>query len=65
MNWSDIITKIQSHGVTQDEIASEVGTSQGHISDILAGRRGNLRFELGQNLTAMLARLERKARKAA
>lgn len=66
MNWSDVIKEIQANGATQDEIAEEVCTSQGHISDLLSGKRGKrLGYELGKRLIAMRDRLAKKARKAA
>jgi transcriptional regulator with XRE-family HTH domain len=65
MNWSDLIKEIQTHGLTQSEIASEVGTSQGHISDLLSDRRGKrMGYQLGKNLVSLRTRLERKAKAA-
>jgi hypothetical protein len=57
-NWQDIIKRIEAQGKTQVDIAAEVGTSQGHISDLRTGRRGKrIGFEIGRNLTAMHDRL--------
>lgn len=65
IKWSEIIKGIQSHGWTQAEIADEVGTSQGYISDLLSDRRGKrMGYQLGKNLLDLSARLERR-RKAA
>lgn len=65
MNWSELIKDIQTHGWTQAEIADEVGTSQGHISDLLTDRRGKrLGYQIGKNLVALRARLARKAKAA-
>jgi transcriptional regulator with XRE-family HTH domain len=39
MNIQTIISKLQDHGLTQSEIATVGGLSQGQISDLLRGRR--------------------------
>lgn len=40
MNWPQIIEEIQSHGLTQKQIADAIGISQGYISDLKNGERG-------------------------
>lgn len=66
MDWPKVITSIKAHGLTQTEIASEVGASVGHISDLLNGKRGKrIGHQLGERLLDLRDRLARKARKAA
>lgn len=61
MNWPNVIKEIQAHGITQAEIAEEIGTSQGHISDLLGGKRGKrLSYELGRKLYVMRERLAKQ-----
>ena len=56
MNWTSIISELQEQGLTQAEIARLVGTSQGHISGLGAGKRGKrLGFEIGQRLLGLHA----------
>lgn len=62
MDWKTLILEIKSHGWTQDAIAAEVGTSQGHISDLETGKRGKrLSFDLAQRLLALRDRLTKEA----
>lgn len=68
MDWKNIILEIKAHGLTQAAIAAEIGTSQGHVSDIETGKRGKrLSFELAQNLIELRDRLrkERRGKKVA
>lgn len=68
MDWKNIILEIKAHGLTQAAIAAEIGTSQGHISDIETGKRGKrLSFELAQKLIGLRDRLrkEKKSMEAA
>ena len=62
IDWSKIIVDLQASGMTQSEIAEKAECSQGHISDLLNGRRGKaVSYAVGCRLLA----LHRKAAKAA
>lgn len=66
MNWSEIIIDIKSFGLSQGEIAAECGISDGHVSDILHGRRGKrLGYSVGEKLIAMHKRVSRRKKKVA
>jgi transcriptional regulator with XRE-family HTH domain len=65
MNWKNIIQRAQDQGLTQTEIAVAVGTSQGHINDLLHGRRGSrIGFAIGQALLDMDKRMAETASEA-
>lgn len=52
--------------MTQAAIADEVGTSQGHISDLETGKRGKrLSFDLAQKLISLRDRLRAEEARAA
>lgn len=58
IKWHEIIQRIEAQGKTQSDIANEIGTSQGHVSDLRSGRRGKrIGFSIGRNLLAMHDRL--------
>lgn len=58
--WNEIIGDIVASGMTQQEIAALVGTSQGHVSDILRGRRGKrVSFEIATRILALHKRRQR------
>lgn len=50
--WEKIISDLIASGLTQREIASRVGISQAHVSDLSLGRRGKrIGFEVGKALS--------------
>lgn len=66
MNWKNLIAQLQDAGLTQTEIASKCGTSQGTIGDLAAGRSTEPRFGLGTALLALLSeQRENELRQAA
>lgn len=59
--WSEIITRAESLGLTQTDIAIECGASQSHISDLRNGKKGKrIGFDLAQALLALDQRLTDK-----
>lgn len=48
--FSSIVKELIDSGLTQSEIAKKCSTSQGHISDILSGRRKCPNWILGDAL---------------
>lgn len=64
MNWKNLIAQLQDAGLTQTEIASRCGTSQGTIGDLAAGRSTEPRFGLGSALIALLNTVSQKNREA-
>lgn len=65
MDVKSTVLEIKAFGLTQQAIAEEVGTSQGHISDFETGRRGKRpSFEIAQKLIALRDRLRRETNDA-
>lgn len=55
-DWPDLIKGIESTGMTQQQIADAIPTSQGHISDLRSGRRGKrLSYDTARKLLALAA----------
>ena len=50
MNWKLIISDLKDCGVTQMQIASLCGSSQGHISELLTGKCKQPNWQLGDAL---------------
>lgn len=70
MDWKTRINYLTSEaGMTQSQIAEEIGSSQPHVSDLASGKRGKrLSFDVGQRLCALYERKRKalnRARKAA
>jgi transcriptional regulator with XRE-family HTH domain len=55
MNWIDLITQLNAHGLTQQQIAAACGCGQTTISEIAAGKTKDPRYGLGQKLIDLLA----------
>lgn len=66
MNWKERIAYLTTEaGMTQGQIAEEIGASQPHVSDLASGKRGKrLGFEIGQRLVALYDRKRRAANRA-
>lgn len=62
IDWPKIIREIQESGLTQAAIAEKADCSQGHISDLLNGRRGK---QVSYTVGCKLIALHRKVAKAA
>ena len=54
MNWKKLIRDLQALGVTQVQMAERCNCAQTTISDIVNGRTGNPRWEIGAGLLALL-----------
>lgn len=51
MNWQQMIIDLEKSGLKQVEIGRLSGCSQGQVSDLKLGRRGErLSYEIGDNL---------------
>lgn len=50
MQWKDYIAAIAAHGLTQSQIAKEVGCGQATISDLASGKTREPRASLGMAL---------------
>lgn len=57
MNWKSIIQDLCSSGLTQAQIASEVGVKQPTIAGILSGAQKDMRWANGERLRTLHARL--------
>lgn len=62
--WQDIIKYLVSRGLSQRDIAKQVGVSQAHICDLANGKRGKrIGYELGQKLNDLHARELRRQKR--
>lgn len=66
MDWKTRINYLTDEaGMTQGQIAEEIGSSQSHVSDLASGKRGKrLGFEIGQRLVALYDRKLRAANRS-
>jgi transcriptional regulator with XRE-family HTH domain len=53
MDWKSIITDLRNAGMTQKEIADEMGGGDSRVSEVLSGRIKSLRYEHGQALVRL------------
>lgn len=60
MNWKQIIDEIKSTGMTQREIADEIGVSVGALSELKDGKICDPRWSRGDALLALHRKLRRK-----
>jgi predicted XRE-type DNA-binding protein len=66
MDWIRLLSDLTASGLTQAEIASEVGVTQSSISDLKRGTTTRPNFELGNKLVQLHKRVMREvAAKAA
>lgn len=56
MNWKSIVQELCSSGLTQAQIASEVGVKQSTIAGILSGAQKDMRWGNGERLRGLHAR---------
>lgn len=61
MNWKSIIHELCSHGLTQAQIAAEVGVKQSTIAGILSGAQKDMRWQNGERLRALHVRVSTEA----
>lgn len=57
MNWKSIIQDLRSYGLTQAQIADEVGVKQSTVAGILSGAQKDMRWQNGERLRALHVRL--------
>lgn len=62
MNMQAIVQALIAGGLTQTEIATKCGCTQGRISEIANGKAKTVTFELGMALVDLHKRMARKAR---
>ena len=65
MNWTSIIQDLLGAGMTQVEIANCCDTGQGHISDLMRGKRRQPGWDLGNRLLSLHAERCGKSEKVA
>ncbi len=54
MDWSKIIAALQESGMSQQQIADEIGSSQSYVSELLSGRKGKrLDYRIGSRLQSL------------
>ena len=64
MDWKKLISDIQACGFSQAAIGAEIGKSQVWVADVLRGRYDDVKWNDGQALIALRAKLA-KQKKAA
>ncbi|MGE8627686.1 helix-turn-helix domain-containing protein [Achromobacter denitrificans] len=57
MNWKSIIQDLRSYGLTQAQIAAEVGVKQSTVAGILSGAQKDMRWQTGERLRALHVRV--------
>ena len=57
MNWTLLISDLKSHGLSENQIAAEVGCGQASINEIGGGKTTNPRYNLGRALVELHARV--------
>ncbi|MBB2928363.1 helix-turn-helix domain-containing protein [Paraburkholderia silvatlantica] len=57
MNWKLLLAQLAEQGVTQVQIAAEIGVRQSTVSGLASGAQSSLRWEVGERLIALHARL--------
>lgn len=57
MDWKLIIQELCSHGLTQAQIAAEIGVKQSTIAGILSGAQQDMRWKNGEQLRGLHARV--------
>lgn len=53
MNWQELIKKLIDGGMTQQQIADQIGVSQSVISELSTGKATRPRFETGAALIGL------------
>ena len=61
MNWTNLITDLIGLGMTQAEIAADIGVKQPTISGILSGTQKDMRWQNGERLRQLHARMKATA----
>ncbi|WP_041702826.1 hypothetical protein [Pseudogulbenkiania sp. NH8B] len=59
MNWKSLIAELLKAGMTQKQIADEVGCTQPCIAGLATGRRGKqVSYDIGSKLVALSERMK-------
>lgn len=61
MDWKNLIQELVSCGMTQAQIASEIGVTQPTIAGIVSGDQKDMRWATGEKLRKLHRREMRKA----
>ncbi|MFY4261485.1 hypothetical protein ACOTCG_28110 [Achromobacter xylosoxidans] len=64
MDWKTIIQELGSLGLTQAQIAAEVDLKQSTIAGILSGAQKDMRWQNGERLRQLHARMKAAAQAA-
>lgn len=65
MDWKSIIQDLGSRGLTQAQIAAEVGVRQSTIAGILKGAQSDMRWQNGERLRSLHKRMCKKRKEPA
>ncbi|CAB3858898.1 MULTISPECIES: helix-turn-helix domain-containing protein [Achromobacter] len=65
MDWKSIIQDLCSLGLTQEQIAVEVGLKQPTIAGILSGAQKDMKWQNGERLRALHCRLAQQPNEGA
>ncbi|QBQ99223.1 helix-turn-helix domain-containing protein [Paraburkholderia pallida] len=57
MNWKLLLARLAEQGITQVQIAAEIGVRQSTVSGLASGAQSSLRWEVGQRLIGLHDRL--------
>lgn len=57
MDWKNIIAELQKSGMSQSQIATEIGKSQAWVSAVLAGSYDDLKWGDGEALRILHAKI--------
>lgn len=55
MDWNNLVTQIKDTGMTQAQIAKEVGVSEGTLSELCSGKVSEPKWSRGAALIALHA----------
>ena len=55
MDWNKIVTEIKAHGLTQAQIADEIGVSVGTLSELCSGKVAEPKWSKGDALLGLHA----------
>lgn len=56
MDWNRVIVEIKATGMTQEQIAEQIGVSAGTLSELLNGKINEPRWSRGDALLALHSR---------
>lgn len=66
MNWSNVISSLEQHGLNRGEIAQKCNCSLSLINALAQGARGRrISYEIGTALVALQSKSKKSTKKAA